>query len=86
MGVLLATVSVLGQVNAFSVFTDAIGVTSTAPGPNGDTESGSEPDTNPDDDSNDTGAGSDATAITEIGTIAADLVARAVRRAVFGAP
>ena len=32
----------------------------------------------------DTGAGSDATAITEIGTIAADLVARAVRRAVFG--
>jgi L-aminopeptidase/D-esterase-like protein len=34
----------------------------------------------------DTGAGSDATAITEIGTIAADLVARAVRRAVFGEP
>ena len=33
-----------------------------------------------------TGAGSDATAITEIGTIAADLVARAVRRAVFGTP
>ena len=33
----------------------------------------------------DTGMGSDATAITEIGTIAADLVARAVRRAVFGA-
>ena len=33
----------------------------------------------------DTGRGSDATAITEIGTIAADLVARAVRRAVFGA-
>jgi len=33
-----------------------------------------------------TGAGSDATAITEIGTIAADLVARAVRRAVFGSP
>ncbi|MFZ4111132.1 MAG: P1 family peptidase [Polymorphobacter sp.] len=32
----------------------------------------------------DSGAGSDATAITEIGTIAADLVARAVRRAVFG--
>ncbi len=32
----------------------------------------------------DTGTGSDATAITEIGTIAADLVARAVRRAVFG--
>lgn len=32
----------------------------------------------------DTGPGSDATAITEIGTIAADLVARAVRRAVFG--
>lgn len=60
MGVLLATVSVLGQVNAFSVFTDAIGVTSTAPGPNGDTESGSEPDTNPDDDSNDTGAGSES--------------------------
>jgi len=33
----------------------------------------------------DTGTGSDATTITEIGTIAADLVARAVRRAVFGA-
>jgi L-aminopeptidase/D-esterase-like protein len=33
-----------------------------------------------------TGTGSDATAITEIGTIAADLVARAVRRAVFGTP
>jgi L-aminopeptidase/D-esterase-like protein len=32
----------------------------------------------------DTSVGSDATAITEIGTIAADLVARAVRRAVFG--
>lgn len=33
-----------------------------------------------------TGEGSDPVAITEIGTIAADLVARAVRRAVFGAP
>lgn len=32
----------------------------------------------------DTGAGSDPVALTEIGTIAADLVARAVRRAVFG--
>ncbi len=31
-----------------------------------------------------TGTGSDPAAITEIGTIAADLVARAVRRAVFG--
>ena len=31
-----------------------------------------------------TGTGSDPVAITEIGTIAADLVARAVRRAVFG--
>ncbi len=31
-----------------------------------------------------TGAGSDPVALTEIGTIAADLVARAVRRAVFG--
>lgn len=31
-----------------------------------------------------TGSGSDAAALTEIGTIAADLVARAVRRAVFG--
>ncbi len=31
-----------------------------------------------------TGPGSDPVAITEIGTIAADLVARAVRRAVFG--
>lgn len=32
----------------------------------------------------DTGAGSDPVMLTEIGTIAADLVARAVRRAVFG--
>jgi L-aminopeptidase/D-esterase-like protein len=31
-----------------------------------------------------TGAGSDAVVLTEIGTIAADLVTRAVRRAVFG--
>ncbi len=34
----------------------------------------------------DTGAGSDPVALTEIGTLAADLVARAVRRAVFGRP
>jgi hypothetical protein len=52
VGVLLATVSVLGQVNAFSVFTDAIGVTSSAPGPGSGTEPG--------DDTNDTGAGSES--------------------------
>lgn len=54
VGVLLATVSVLGQVNAFSALTDAIGVTAPPP----DAEPGSPSD--PVDDSNDTGAGSES--------------------------
>jgi hypothetical protein len=53
VGVLLATVSVLGQVNAFSAITDAIGVTSPPGSSNGSSTSSPSTDENSNDETSD---------------------------------